>query len=117
MSASVWRTWPKNPMKELLGYRWLSSGIAGQKGARPGESSRGRNYGTSCLLVSWVATWCLMTSLYDLFADDCARIAAKTKAECHKSGLLRLADQWRAMEAEQTRELGKSAVLATPKRR
>jgi hypothetical protein len=52
-----------------------------------------------------------MTSIYDLFAADCARIAAKTKKKSDKAHLLRLAKQWQTVAAEQEREIGKSAVF------
>ena len=53
-----------------------------------------------------------MTSIYGLFAEDCARIAAKTKKRPDKS--LRLAKQWQTVAAEQEREIGKSAVFPVP---
>jgi hypothetical protein len=55
-----------------------------------------------------------MTSIYDLFAEDCARIAAKTKKNSDKAHLLRLAKQWQTVAAEQEREIGKSAVFPVP---
>jgi hypothetical protein len=54
-----------------------------------------------------------MTSIYEMFADNCARIAAKTKAKSDKAHVLRLEKQWRVVAAEQEREIGKSAVRAT----
>jgi hypothetical protein len=55
-----------------------------------------------------------MASIYDMFAEDCARIAAKTEAKSDKAALLRLAQQWRVVEAERNGELGKSAVRTDP---
>jgi hypothetical protein len=37
-----------------------------------------------------------MTSIYELFAKDCAEIAPKTKLKSDKAHLLRLAKQWTA---------------------
>ncbi len=54
-----------------------------------------------------------MSSIYEMFAEDCARIAAKTKAKSYKANLLRLAKQWKVMATEQGREVGKSAIGAT----
>jgi hypothetical protein len=53
-----------------------------------------------------------MASIYEMFAEDCARIAAKTKAQSDKADLLRLAEQWRLIAVEQEREIGKSALRA-----
>jgi hypothetical protein len=53
-----------------------------------------------------------MASIYEMFAADCARIAAKTKAKSDKADLLRLAEQWKVVAAEQEGEVGKSAVRA-----
>jgi hypothetical protein len=54
-----------------------------------------------------------MTSIYGIFAKDCARVAAKTKSKSNKTDLLRLAEQWKVVQAEQKGEIGKSAVRAT----
>jgi hypothetical protein len=54
-----------------------------------------------------------MTSIYEMFAADCARIAAKTKAKSEKTDLLRLVEQWKVAAAEQAGEVGKSAVRPT----
>jgi hypothetical protein len=51
-----------------------------------------------------------MTSIYDLFAKNCAAIAAKTKMKSDRAQLLRLAKQWELVAAEQAGEVGKSAV-------
>jgi hypothetical protein len=55
-------------------------------------------------------------------AEDCARIAAKTKAKSDKRLLLRLAKRWKLVAAEQDGEVGKSAerptkALHSPERR
>jgi hypothetical protein len=55
-----------------------------------------------------------MTSIYDLFAKQCAEIAAKTKSKSAKAQLLRWEKQWRVVAAEQEGEVGKSAVLPAP---
>jgi hypothetical protein len=55
-----------------------------------------------------------MSSLYDMLAEDCARIAAKTQVKSDKDALLRLAQQWKVVEAERSGELGKSAVRTDP---
>jgi hypothetical protein len=55
-----------------------------------------------------------MTSIYDLFAEDCARIAAITKKKSDKAHLLRLAKQWQMVATEQEGEVGKSAVFPVP---
>ena len=55
-----------------------------------------------------------MTSIYDLFARDCAKIAAKTKKKSDKAHLLRLAKQWQMVATEQEGEIGKSAVFPMP---
>jgi hypothetical protein len=60
-------------------------------------------------------TWCPpMTSIYDLFAHDCAKIAAKTKNKSDKAHLLRLAKQWQMVATEQDGEIGKSALFPVP---
>ena len=58
-----------------------------------------------------------MTSIYDMFAEDCIRIAAKTKSNSDKADLLRLAKQWQVTAAEHYGEIGKSAVRATRRAR
>jgi hypothetical protein len=55
-----------------------------------------------------------MTSIYDLFAQDCAKIAAKTKKKSNKARLLRLAKQWQMVATEQEGEIGKSALFPVP---
>jgi hypothetical protein len=55
-----------------------------------------------------------MISIYEMFAEDCARIAARTKAKSDKADLLRLAEQWKVVAAEQNGEVGKSAVHPKP---
>ncbi len=64
-----------------------------------------------------VVTWRPMTSIYETFAEDCVRIAAKAKSKSDKAELLRLAKQWQVTAAEQDGEIGKSAVRATPRAR
>ena len=54
-----------------------------------------------------------MTSIYEMFAEDCVRIAAKTKAKSDKADLLRLAEQWKVVAAERNGEVGKSGVCPT----
>jgi hypothetical protein len=63
-----------------------------------------------------------MASIYDMFAAECSRIAARTKVKSDKADLLRLADQWKVVAAEQNGEVGKSAhrptrALHAPERR
>jgi hypothetical protein len=55
-----------------------------------------------------------MSSIYDLFAKDCAAIAAKTPKNSDKADLLRLAQQWKVVAAEQDGEVGKSAHRPAP---
>jgi hypothetical protein len=57
-----------------------------------------------------VVTWWPMTSIYEMFAEDCARIAAKTKKKSDKADLVRLSEQWKVVAAEQNGEVGKSAI-------
>jgi hypothetical protein len=55
-----------------------------------------------------------MNSIYDLFAKDCAAIAAKTQKQSDKAHLLRLAQQWQSMDAEAHGEVGRSAHTPKP---
>jgi hypothetical protein len=59
-------------------------------------------------------TWCLMSSIYERFASDCVRLAAKSKDKSTRAELYRLARQWQSMGAEAQGEVGRSAHTPKP---
>jgi hypothetical protein len=58
--------------------------------------------------------WCLMGSIYERFASDCVRLAAKSTDKSTRAELYRLAQQWQMMDAEAQGEVGKSAHRPAP---
>ena len=54
-----------------------------------------------------------MPSIYDVLAESCAALAAKSKREADKADLLRLADQWRTVPADRLGPGRKPPVPAT----
>jgi hypothetical protein len=55
-----------------------------------------------------------MNSIYDLFAKDCAAIAARSTDKSTRAELYRLAQEWQMMDAEAQGEVGKSAHRPAP---
>jgi hypothetical protein len=64
-------------------------------------------------LASAATWWPQMTSIYEQFAKDCAKMASKTKNGPERTRLLQLAGQWQGVAAEQEGETGKTALLRT----
>jgi hypothetical protein len=55
-----------------------------------------------------------MSSIYERFASDCVRLAAKSKDKSMRAELYRLAQQWQMMDAEAQGEVGRSAHTPQP---
>jgi hypothetical protein len=55
-----------------------------------------------------------MGSIYERFASDCVRLAAKSTDKSKRAELYRLARQWQMMDAEAQGEVGKSAHRPPP---
>jgi hypothetical protein len=59
-------------------------------------------------------TWCIMSSIYERFASDCVRLAAKSTDKSMRAELYRLAQQWQMMNTEAQGEVGRSAHTPQP---
>jgi hypothetical protein len=59
-------------------------------------------------------TWCIMSSIYERFASDCVRLAAKSTDKSMRAELYRLAQQWQMMDTEAQGEVGRSAHTPQP---
>ena len=55
-----------------------------------------------------------MGSIYERFASDCVRLAAKSTNKSSRAEPYRLAQQWQMMDAEAQGEVGKSAHRPPP---